>query len=118
MKVVTPHQALTGEEVQIQIHYCMLRIYYHCHKKLIITKDNTICSPGGVPIPAVGQDVDNISGRVTSTVVISGLRLSDQGAQVTCTADNSALIQPQTTSVILDVIGLHLILKISNNYLI
>lgn len=59
---------------------------------------------GGVPVSAVGQDVDNISGRVTSTAIISGLKLSDQGAQVTCTADNSALIQPQTTSVILDVI--------------
>ena len=60
---------------------------------------------GGVPVPAHGQDVDNISGRVRSTVIISYLKASDQGAKVTCTADNSALIQPQTTSITLDVIG-------------
>ena len=60
---------------------------------------------GGVPVPAHGQDVDNISGRVRSTVIISDLKASDQRSKVTCTADNSALIQPQTTSITLDVIG-------------
>lgn len=58
-----------------------------------------------VPLSAVGQDVDSLSGRVTSTVVISGLTPEDQGAMVTCTADNSVLIQPQTATVLLDVIG-------------
>lgn len=57
-----------------------------------------------VPLSAVGQDVDSLSGRVTSTVVISGLTPEDQGAMVTCTADNSVLIQPQTATVLLDVI--------------
>ena len=37
---------------------------------------------GGVPLPAAGQEVDNISGRVTSTVVVSHLTQSDQGAKV------------------------------------
>ena len=58
-----------------------------------------------MPLSAVGQDVDSLSGRVTSTVVISGLTPEDQGAMVTCTADNSVLIQPQTATVLLDVIG-------------
>ena len=31
-----------------------------------------------VPLSAVGQDVDSLSGRVTSTVVISGLTQEDQ----------------------------------------
>ena len=58
-----------------------------------------------VPVSPVGQDVDNLSGRVTSTVVMSGLSQADLGALVTCTADNSVLIQPQTATVVLDVIG-------------
>ena len=58
-----------------------------------------------MPLSAVGQEVDSLSGRVTSTVVISGLTQEDQGAKVTCTADNSVLIQPQTATVLLDVIG-------------
>ena len=37
---------------------------------------------GGVPLPAAGQDVDNVSGRVTSSVVISNLSQQDQGALV------------------------------------
>ena len=45
-----------------------------------------------------------MSGRVTSTLVIT-VSPGDQGASVTCTADNSALLQPQSASVVLDVIG-------------
>ena len=44
-------------------------------------------------------------GRVTSTVLITDLSAEDQGSVVTCTAHNSVLIQPQTASVVLDVIG-------------
>ena len=58
-----------------------------------------------VPMAAASQDIDSLSGRITSTLVINGLSQSDQGATVTCTADNSALVQPQSASVILDVIG-------------
>ena len=31
---------------------------------------------------AAGQDVDNVSGRVTSSVVIGNLAMQDQGAMV------------------------------------
>ena len=51
------------------------------------------------------QDIDSVSGRVTSTMVIT-VTQSDQGASVSCTADNSALVQPQSASVVLDVIGI------------
>ena len=37
---------------------------------------------GGVPVPAHGQDVDTVSGRVTSTVIIRNIGAADLGAQV------------------------------------
>ena len=58
-----------------------------------------------VPVVAASQEVDSLGGRITSTVLITGVSQGDQGAAVTCTADNSALLQPQTASVVLDVIG-------------
>ena len=74
-------------------------------------------SRGGEPLPAiswrknsmpvspVGLDVDSLSGTVTSTILLTDIKLEDQGAQISCTADNSALIPAQTTTVILDIIG-------------
>ena len=57
----------------------------------------------GVPLPAAGQSVD--SGAVTSSVMIEQVTTSDQGSTISCTAHNSLLIQPQTTSVKLEIIG-------------
>ena len=60
---------------------------------------------GGVPVPAAGQSLDTVAGVVTSSVVIDQVTLGDQGLEISCTADNSVLIQPQTSSVKLDIIG-------------
>ena len=46
-----------------------------------------------------------MSGRVTSTMVTT-VTPADQGASVSCTADNSHLVQAQSASVVLDVIGI------------
>ena len=58
-----------------------------------------------MPVSPVGLDVDSLSGTVTSTILLTDIKLEDQGAQISCTADNSALIPAQTTTVILDIIG-------------
>ena len=58
-----------------------------------------------MPVSPVGLDVDSLSGTVTSTILLTDIKLEDQGAAISCTADNSALIPAQTTTVILDIIG-------------
>ena len=58
-----------------------------------------------VPQSPVGLEVDSQSGTVTSTILLTDLSDLDQGAAVTCTADNSALIPAQSTTVLLDIIG-------------
>ena len=60
---------------------------------------------GGVPLPAAGQNLDTVAGVVTSSVIIDQVATGDQGLEISCTADNSVLIQPQTSSVKLDIIG-------------
>ena len=58
-----------------------------------------------IPLPAVGLEVDSASGQVRSTVVISEISSRDQGSTVSCTATNSHLVEPATSSVSLEVIG-------------
>lgn len=58
-----------------------------------------------VPVSAVGLDVDSASGEVRSTLVIRNISTSDQGSLISCTASNSHLVEPTSTSVKLDVIG-------------
>ena len=70
----------------------------------------------GVPLPAAGQSVD--SGAVTSSVMIEQVTTSDQGSTISCTAHNSLLIQPQTTSVLLDVIGKRMLRNDVTSYLV
>ena len=58
-----------------------------------------------VPVSPGGLDVDSLSGTVTSTILLTDISGQEQGASISCTADNSALIPAQTTSVSLDIIG-------------
>ena len=58
-----------------------------------------------VPLPAVGLDIDNTSGQVRSSLVISQISSRDQASNVSCTATNSDLVEPVTSSVIIQVIG-------------
>ena len=58
-----------------------------------------------VPLPAVGLDIDSTSGQVRSTLVISQISSRDQASNVSCTATNSELVEPVTSTVTIQVIG-------------
>ena len=58
-----------------------------------------------VPLPAVGLAIDTNSGLVRSTVVISQISSRDQASNVSCTATNSELVEPVTSTVTIQVIG-------------
>ena len=58
-----------------------------------------------VPLPAAGLDIDQASGQVRSTLVISGISSRDQASNISCTATNSELVEPVTSTVSLQVIG-------------
>ena len=60
-----------------------------------------------VPLPAVGLDIDTTNGLVRSTVVISQISSRDQASNVSCTATNSELVEPVTSTVTIQVIGEH-----------
>ena len=86
--------------MKLSCQYCILNTIHSVYEYPFIwifwiIRDN-ICD----------QDIDSVSGRVTSTMVTT-VTPSDQGASVSCTADNSHLVQAQSASVVLDVIGIN-----------
>ena len=58
-----------------------------------------------VPLPAVGLDIDTATGQVRSSLVISQISSRDQASNISCTASNSDLVEPVTSTVTLQVIG-------------
>ena len=58
-----------------------------------------------VPLPAVGLDIDTATGLVRSSLVISQISSRDQASNISCTATNSDLVEPVTSTVTLQVIG-------------
>ena len=58
-----------------------------------------------VPMPAVGLDIDTATGLVRSSLIISQISSRDQASNISCTATNSDLVEPVTSTVTLQVIG-------------
>ena len=80
-----------------------LRLY--CSSRGGEPRPNIVWRKDDVPLAAAGLDFDSRSGLVRSSLVISQISSRDQASNISCTATNSDLVEPVTSTVTLQVIG-------------